>query len=144
MCWASSTAHSWKSINSVGEQGEEKRGKKGRGGGWETSSEHPDLPTWKAGSCSMATCLPALPGHRSHKAALPSTCLCSQSTFLLARVGLGRHRPQQTSVGKSEVHSSQCANNHFVFNNAPLLGSDKSASVHILPSRADQLTLTLS
>lgn len=123
------------------ESKERRRGeKREEGEGGKQGLNTQTSPPGRLGAAPMTTCMPALPGPRSHTAALPS----SWSTFLLAKVGLGRHRPQQTSVGNSKVHFSWCANNYFVFNNAFSLRGDKSASIHIPPSRADQLTPTLS
>lgn len=98
MCWASSTAHSWKSINSAGEQGEEKRGKTGRGGGWETKSESLDFHTWGSRELPQSSLLASTPLSRAAStAALPST-----SPLLLEHPSAGQPPPEQVWEGTDQ------------------------------------------
>lgn len=95
MCWASSTAHSWKSINSAGEQGEEKRGKMGGGGEWETKSESLDFHTWGSRELPQSSLLASTPlSWAASTAALPST-----SPLLLEHLSAGQPPPEQVWEG---------------------------------------------
>lgn len=95
MCWASSTAHSWKSINSAGERGEEK----GRGEREEGESGKQSLKAWtstpgQAGSCHRALRSPAPPC-----SGLPAQQPCP---LLWGHLSAGQPPPEQLWEGTDQ------------------------------------------
>lgn len=116
MCWASSTAHSWKSINSAGEQGEEKRGKTGRGGGWETRSEGLGSHTWGRKELLTSTPLSGLPAPQPCPAPAP----CSPSTSLLVLSRAGKAQSEADVCGEERGSLPCHANDLYLMTHLPL------------------------